>query len=177
MKIPVPSLSNVRRRLAERGGKLLHPLAMEDNWVLDDTARNLAATGRLFRLRRFGDLHTLTLKGSASFAGGVKTRAELETEVGSAENALAILAGLGFVPVRRYQKRRETWSLDRVTVALDETPMGAFVELEGQAEQLPAAALAVGLDPQTAAVGTYLDLWSAYRTTHPGTPEDMVFPL
>jgi len=63
-----------------------------------------------------------------------------------------------------------------VTVALDETPMGAFVELEGQAEQLPAAALALGLDPHAAALGTYLDLWSAYRTGHPDAPEDMVFP-
>jgi hypothetical protein len=53
--------------------------------------------------------------------------------------------------------------------------MGAFVELEGQAEQLPAAALALDLDPDAAALGTYLDLWSAYRTGHPDAPEDMVF--
>ncbi len=176
MKIPVPSLPAVRRRLVERGSQLLHPIALEDNWVLDDARRSLSAAGRLLRLRRFGGQATLTLKGQASFSGGVKSRVEMETEVADAEQTLAILSGLGFAPVRRYQKRRESFSLDRVIVALDETPMGAFVELEGQADQLPAVAHALELDPHAAALGTYLDLWSAYRTGHPDAPEDMVFP-
>jgi adenylate cyclase class 2 len=177
MKIPVPSLGPVRRRLVERGAALVHPLALEDNWVLDDHSRSLSATGRLLRLRRFGGRATLTLKGEARFSGGVKSRVELETEISNAEQGLGILAGLGFEPVRRYQKRRESYSLDRVIVALDETPMGAFVELEGQAEHLPAAAFALALDPHAAAIGTYLDLWNAYRTNHPGAPEDMIFAL
>ena len=177
MKIPVPSLGPVRRRLVERGAVLIHPLALEDNWVLDDAAHSLSTTGRLLRLRRFGGRAILTLKGEARFSGGVKSRVEVETEVGNADQGLGILAGLGFAPVRRYQKRRESYSLDRVIVALDDTPMGTFVELEGQAEQLPATAFALDLDPHAAAVGTYLDLWHAYRTAHPGAPEDMVFAL
>jgi adenylate cyclase class 2 len=177
MKIPVVSLADVRRRLVARGAQLLDSFALEDNWVLDDPDSTLATAGRLLRLRRFGGRSTLTLKGEASFAGGVKSRVEMETEVGNADQALAILTTLGFAPVRRYQKRRESFSLDRVIVSLDETPMGAFVELEGQAEQLPAAALALGLDPHAAALGTYLDLWSTYRAAHPGAPEDMIFPL
>ena len=176
MKIPVPALPAVRRRLVERGGELLHALALEDNWVLDDAGRSLSTAGRLLRLRCFGGRATLTLKGEASFSGRVKSRVEVETDVSDPEQTLAILAGLGFAPVRRYQKRRESFSLDRVIVALDETPMGAFVELEGQAEQLPAAALALGLDPHAAALGTYLDLWSAYRAGHQDAPADMVFP-
>jgi adenylate cyclase class 2 len=177
MKIPVATLAAVRRRIVERGGRLLHAFALEDNWVLDDAGHVLSASGRLLRLRRFGGRSILTLKGKASFAGGVKSRVEVETEVGSAEQTLAILSGLGFEPVRRYQKRRESFSLDRAIVALDETPMGAFVEIEGQAEQLPAVALALDLDPRAAAPGTYLDLWSAYRAAHPDAPEDMVFPV
>lgn len=177
MKIPVASLADVRRRLVERGAHTLDSFALEDNWVLDEKGGTMAASGQLLRVRRFGGRSTLTLKGEASFSAGVKSRVEIETEVGDAEQALAILGALGFVPVRRYQKRRETFSLDRVIVSLDETPMGAFVELEGQAEQLPAAALALELDPRTAAHGTYLDLWAAHRRTHPGAPEDMVFPL
>jgi adenylate cyclase class 2 len=177
MKIPVASLGPVRRRLIDRGAVLVQPLALEDNWVLDDAARGLSAAGRLLRLRRFGGRAVLTLKGQARFSGGVKSRVELETEVGDAQEGLEIFAGLGFVPVRRYQKRRESYSLDRVIVALDETPMGAFVELEGQAEQLPAAAFALDLDPHAAAIGTDHDLWKAYRTSHPDAPEDMLFAL
>jgi adenylate cyclase class 2 len=175
MKIPVASLEEVRRRLRERGAHLLEPAAFEDNCVLDDSGHALATTGRLLRLRRFGTRCTLTLKGAAAFAGGVKSRSELETEVADAEKTLAILEGLGYRPVRRYQKRRETWSSQRVTVALDETPMGSFVELEGEGTALAGIAVTLGLDPKAAVLGTYLDLWSAFRATHPAVPEDMVF--
>jgi adenylate cyclase class 2 len=175
MKFPVPSLAQVRARLRDRGGHLLHAAALEDNVVLDDGGRSLAAAGRLLRVRRFGTTCLITLKGAASFSGGVKTRTELETEVADADTVLALLAGLGFAPVRRYQKRRESWSLEHVTVALDETPMGSFVELEGDGAALAGVARALGLDPHKAARGTYLDLWTAFRAGHPGAPEDMVF--
>jgi adenylate cyclase class 2 len=175
MKIPVTSCESLRRRLAERGARMLHPQAMEDNWVLDDAPRTLAASGRLLRLRRFAGRSIVTFKGAASFSAGIKSRPEYETAVEDANAALAILAELGFAPVRRYQKHRETWSLDEVTVALDETPMGPFVELEGPAPRLPSVAAALALDPRAAARGTYLELWAAYRADHPDAPDDMVF--
>ncbi len=62
-----------------------------------------------------------------------------------------------------------------MVVALDETPMGAFVELEGESPLLAPAAAELGLDPGAAVRGTYLDLWAAFRAAHPGVPEDMVF--
>jgi adenylate cyclase, class 2 len=176
MKIPIGSHAAVRRRLARRRAQLIQTKTPEDNWVLDDRAGTLAASGRLLRLRRFAGRTILTFKGTASFAAGVKSRPEYETAMEDAGAALAILAGLGLVPVRRYQKLREVWSLGGVTVALDETPMGAFVELEGETAGLPAAAAALGLDPGAAARGTYLDLWAAFRAEHPEAPEDMVFP-
>ncbi len=175
MKIPAASLAEVRRRLATLGARLLEAAALEDNLILDDSMHTLAAGGRLLRLRRFAGRSTLTLKGVADFAGGVKSRAEVESGVEDRQETLAILEGLGFRPVRRYQKRRETWSLERVTVALDETPMGSFVELEGEAGRLPGLAVSLGLDRERAVTGTYLDLWNAFRAGHPGTPEDMVF--
>ncbi|MDD5562180.1 MAG: class IV adenylate cyclase [Thermoanaerobaculaceae bacterium] len=175
MKIPVPTLTPIRQRLAEAGARRLHPQLHEGNWVLDDPSHTLAAAGRLLRVRRAGDTAALTVKEPGTFAGGIKSRVELETAVGSAEQALAILAALGFVPVRRYEKRREGWSLGGVTVALDETPMGAFVELEGESPLLEPAAVELGLDPRAAVRGTYLDLWAAFRAAHPGAPEDMVF--
>ncbi len=176
MKIPVSSLAPVRRRLAEVGAQRIHPEAREDNWVLDDGARTLATAGRLLRVRQAGDDAALTVKEPGVFAGGIKSRVELETAVASAEHTLAILAALGFAPVRRYQKRRESWVLRGVVIALDDTPMGAFVEVEGESRLLEPAAVELGLDPRAAVCGTYLDLWAAFRAAHPGAPEDMVFP-
>ena len=176
MKIPVESCDGVRRRLAALGARRRHAPALEDNWVFDDASRTLSASGRLLRLRSFAGRSILTFKDAARFSAGVKSRAEYETAVEDGQAVVHILAGLGFAPVRRYQKRREVWSLEEVTVAVDETPMGAFVELEGEAARLVPAAQALGLDRERAARGTYLELWAAYRSEHPQAPEDMVFP-
>ncbi len=175
MKIPVPSHAPLRERLAAAGAHLLHPLVFEENWVLDDTAGTLAAAGRLLRVRRTGERALLTVKEPGTFIGGVKSRIERETAVASPEETLAILAALGFAPVRRYQKRRESWALAGVVVALDETPAGAFVEIEGPEVSLAAAAATLGLDPGTAVRGTYLDVWTAFRAAHPDAPAEMVF--
>jgi len=175
IKIPVADLEAIRSRLAQVGATLDHPLTFEENVVLDDASGQLRSSGRLLRLRRYGGTFTLTFKGPATFAAGVKSRQELETEVEDGGKALALLAALGFVPIRRYEKRRETWWLGEVTVALDETPLGSFVELEGPPEAVLAGATALGLDPGCAARGSYLELWLAHRELHPDAPGDMVF--
>ena len=46
-----------------------------------------------------------------------------------------MLEELGFVPIFRYQKRRESWRLGECRVELDEPPrIGLFVEIEGPDE-------------------------------------------
>jgi adenylate cyclase class 2 len=176
MKVPVAGLDPLRAALAELGARRLEPATFEDNLVLDDDAGTLVGAGRLLRLRRWGAVVTLTYKGPATFVDGVKHRQELETTVDDLEATLAILATLGFSPVRRYQKRRELWHADTVHVALDETPIGCFVELEGDEATLRELASRLGLDPARAARGTYLDLWNEWRAHHPDAGPDMVFP-
>jgi predicted adenylyl cyclase CyaB len=176
MKIPVPSLAPVRKALARAGAQLKQPESFEDNSVLDDDARSLAASGCLLRLRRFGETNLLTFKGPARFATGVKSRTEFEIAVTDADQAVAMFAALGFRPVRRYQKRRECWRLDDTMIALDTTPLGPFVELEGDGVTLAGVAARLGLDPARAVTSTYLDLWTGYRAAHPEAPVDMVFP-
>ncbi len=175
IKVPVSSLDAVRARLRESGATLRHDATLEDNWVLDDRERSVAAGGCLLRVRRWGDASYLTYKGPARFSAGVKTREELETTIGDTGAVLQTLAALGFTPVRRYQKRRELWLLGGIAVTLDLTPMGCFVELEGPPGAIPGVAAAVGLDPGAAVPGSYLALWEAYRTSHPDAPADMVF--
>jgi adenylate cyclase class 2 len=175
IKIPVPSLAAVRQRLRASVAVLRHGETFEENWVLDDVGRSIAAGGCLLRVRRWGAQSYLTYKGPARFAGGVKTREEIETTVGDPEIVLRALAALGFTPWRRYQKRREMWELAGVAVTLDTTPMGPFVELEGPPETIPAVAATLGLDPAHAVAGTYLHLWEEYRGAHPEAPADMVF--
>lgn len=176
IKLPVADLDPVRERLASEGACCLQPKLGEENWVFDDADGHLAAAGKLLRVRRWGGEIVLTFKGPARFSDGVKSRQELETTVGDLGTLKEILAALGFKPVRRYQKRRELWRLKGITVALDETPLGSFVELEGEVARLGELATSLGLDPATAVRGTYLDLWTAHRAAHPEAPADMVFP-
>ena len=78
--------------------------------------------------------------GSDNYAGGVKSRLELETEVGSAEVLSGILSQLGFSPAFRYDKRRTTWRFaepSRPEVVVDETPLGLFAEIEGRVAEQP----------------------------------------
>lgn len=127
------------------------------------------------RVRQWGDGHTLTYKGPASFAAGIKVREELEVGLEASEKALAVFAALGFSPVFYYEKQRETWSLGPVELALDHTPMGDFVELEGEEHSLRELAVSLGFVPEEALRGTYLELWQRYREQHPEVPEHMVF--
>ena len=61
----------------------------------------------------------------------MKIREEIETAIGDADAFITVLEKLGFRAWFRYEKYREEYAGDDVIVALDETPVGTFVELEG----------------------------------------------
>lgn len=175
IKIPLGDLAAVRLRLVELGATLTTARAFEDNTVFDHPSQRLAETGRLLRLRKFAGSWLLTFKGPARFDGAIKIREEIETVVADGEAMRALLGALGFEPLWRYQKWRELWRHDLVAVALDETPLGPFVELEGPPERLLPLARLLGLDPAAGVTGSYRDLWFAHRATDPGASWDMLF--
>lgn len=175
IKLRVASLAPVRARLQELGALLVHPRALEDNWIVDDAAESIFGGGRLLRVRRWGNEGLVTFKGRASYHGGVKRRAETQCRIDDPQALLEIFAQVGLKVTRRYQKWREAWQLDGVEVVLDETPMGPFVELEGPAAALRPLALSLHLDPANSLAGSYSELWQQWRRTHPEAPADMVF--
>ena len=69
---------------------------------------------------------------------------------------------------------REEWRIGGVTIALDHTPIGDFVEFEG--ESADRVARRCGFDPDTAERRNYLELYDAHRRENPGATVDMVFP-
>jgi len=178
IKIPVANFDAIREALAEARAIAVHPRAREVNLLLDTDDGRLQNAGTVLRLRRYGLRHILTFKGPAVYRGPVKERPEHEIEIEDTESMLVILDHLGLRVVTRYEKDREMWLVDEVSVVLDHTPMGDFVEVEGPRERLQAMARSLALDPSTAARGSYLSLWREHRSRHPemNLPIDMVFP-
>ena len=160
-----------RHLLSKAGAVERHARTFEDNLVLDDEERTLRGRGILLRLRRYGEGSTLTVKSNAAVEGGLKVRDERETEVGDYDAARALLAALGYAPVFRYQKYRTNFDLLGTVASLDETPIGTYLELEGEQEAVFAAAARLGLDPARGLTQSYIELFRALRKTG-----DMVFP-
>jgi adenylate cyclase class 2 len=177
LKIPVTDLEQVRGYLQRARAVMVQSMAREVNILLDTDDGRLRKAGCVLRLRRHGDRRLLTFKGPADFRGAIKERPEHETEVFDLENAVEIFRELGFTISMRYEKDREEWLLDDVSVVLDRTPMGSFVEVEGPPEKLGETADLLGLNVNSAVRDSYASLWLAHRERHPelGLPCDMVF--
>ena len=143
----------------------------EDNLLFDDAQGSLRRAGRVLRLRRPGGVATVTWKGPPDYAAGVKSREELELQVSDPDAFERILAGLELRRVFRYQKYRETWVLEGAELVIDETPIGAFVEIEAPAESIHARAEALGFSRADYVLESYVSLF--LKT---GAKGDMVFP-
>lgn len=175
VKLPCEDLDRVRGKLRDLGATLQAPLHFESNDLYDDPEGRLAASGRVLRLRRAGDIALLTYKGPARFAGGVKTREERETRVSDPEETEAILIALGWVRRFRYEKQREEWTLEGCAVALDQTPIGNYIEVEGDPPGIRRVVVGLGLDFADAVPYTYARLYADRRKEDPSLPADMVF--
>jgi hypothetical protein len=69
---------------------------------------------------------------------------------------------------------REEWRLGTETICLDHTPIGDFVEFEG--DRAEAVAKRCGFDPDKALRKSYLMLYAEHLAANPAAPFDMVFP-
>jgi adenylate cyclase class 2 len=188
VKLPCEDLDEARRKLRALGAEATAPSHFESNDLYDDGNGRLAAAGHVLRLRREGPLLSsprssgahparaiLTYKGSARFSSGVKSREERETVVSDPEETHAILGGAGFKPFFRYEKRREEWALGDCHVALDELPIGTFVEIEGNPPEIRRVVTSLGLDFSRAIPYSYARLYAERRKEDPTLPRDMVF--
>jgi adenylate cyclase class 2 len=143
IKIEVPDLAPIRARLGEIGATRGSAVD-EDNWYFDRDG-NLRDRQESLRVRR-DNRNRVTWKGPGTLKKGVLTRPEIEIEVSDFEGTVELLDRLGFIPVERLAKHRETWKHGEVEVALDSLDFGSFVEMEGPAEAARAVATQLGLD-------------------------------
>jgi len=104
VKLRFPSAADARDALQQIGAREVQSRLFEDNVVLDRTESPLGPAGKLLRLRRYGDVATLTFKAPVPGTHRHKVREEHETPVADFDAMMRILQHLGFAPCYRYRQ-------------------------------------------------------------------------
>ena len=168
VKLPIADPPLLRRKLCSMGFKVVAPRFHELNLVLDTPGKDLARRNRLLRLRRGGDRITLTTKApppAGQDQAGYKVRREIEVAVSDFDAALAILETSGFEVVFVYEKFREILQNGGVAVMLDETPVGNFMEIEGEPDAIDSLAAQLGFQRQDYITANYRSLYHLHGGT------------
>jgi adenylate cyclase class 2 len=183
LEIEVKLASGDLDRLRNKGLQLTLETArhFEDNWLLDRPDRALFTRGAALRVRSVNGNGTVTYKGivKETHESRLKVREEIETAVDKPERLIELFERLGYHRSFRYQKYRTEYCLTlegrKLKVLLDETPMGNFIEIEGDEASVLNVLDAAGFTEGDIIRESYPEL-QASRCRERGIPlEDLVF--
>jgi adenylate cyclase class 2 len=158
IKLRFADAEQARDAILRAGATPLRGRRLQEDSLLDTSNDALRSRRCVLRVRVESGKSLLTFKGPVQ-PSWMKVRDELETVVGDGSLVVRILEELGFYVWFRYQKYREEFSLDDVIIALDETPVGTFVEVEGGDHGIAEVAQALGCGPQDYLVDSYRRLY------------------
>jgi adenylate cyclase, class 2 len=176
IKLAVPNAGAAASLLQRAGFRVSVPQVFERNTVFDTPEQGLRTAGALLRVREAGAA-TLTYKGPADAASKYKSREEVELGVADPRAMIAILGRLGFQPIFRYEKRRTEYRRDAGggVATLDETPIGVYLELEGDPEWIDSTAALLGFDEGDYIKASYGSLYLEWCGRRAIQPTHMVF--
>ncbi|MGE0448002.1 MAG: class IV adenylate cyclase [Vicinamibacterales bacterium] len=174
IKLQFDTPDEARASILAAGGTPLRARRLQCDALLDTEQGGLRNERLALRVRVEDDRSWLTFKGAPQ-PSSMKVREEIETSVGDAALALRVFERLGFRVWFRYEKYREEYTLGLATIAVDETPVGTFVEIEGSADSIHAAAAALGRTPAHYVTASYRSLYVAHCTRRGMTVSDMTF--
>ncbi len=156
------------------GATPLRGRRLQEDCLVDTADETLRHRRSVLRIRMEIGRSLLTYKGPVQ-PSPMKLREERETVVADGETMLYILEQLGYHAWFRYQKYREEFGCENAIVALDETPIGTFVEIEGGEEAIHAVARTLGRTPADYLVDSYRGLYVQYCEEKGIPVGDMVF--
>ncbi len=177
IKIKIGDPVTFCRLLNDLNADILSARHFEDNHLLDFQDRRLRSNQCLLRIRFAGDAGILTYKGPPRPEGVFKTREELETGLENGATMFQILERIGMSVCFRYQKYRQEYALDGVHIAVDETPIGNYVEFEGSEEGIRDLARQIGIAESEFLRSSYYSLYLEYCQQKGVTPQFMIFQI
>ncbi len=158
IKLAFDSPEAARAAVLATGATPLHGRRLQEDCLLDTCNDDLRRRRSALRVRQDGGRSILTFKGPVQ-AATMKVREELETIVADGTVLMKILGALGFHAWFRYEKYREEFALDDCIIAIDETPVGVFVEIEGGDRGIAQAAELLGRGPRDYVLDSYRGLF------------------
>lgn len=158
IKLKFETVEAARDAVRHAGATPFRSRRLQEDCLLDTADDALRRRRSALRLRMESGKSFLTFKGPVQ-TGTTKVREELETLVSDGAILLNVLEELGFHIWFRYQKYREEFTLDDVIVAIDETPVGVFVEIEGGERGISDMAGALGCGPADYLLDSYRGLF------------------
>lgn len=176
IKLKVVDALKAHEQLLADGFIIHKPRIFEANTLYDTPTQELRGRGVMLRLRQAGDTATITFKGPKSISRH-KSREEHETIVSDISIAAKILSGLGYAPAFRYQKFRTEYyrAGERGLALLDETPIGWYIELEGEPSWIDAVAERLGYAQSAYITESYFALYQSTCELQKRNPSDMIF--
>ena len=137
---------------------MTRPRHLEENILYDDEAGRQLSEHCALRLRAAGRSTMLTFKGPRQKARSFKVREEFETAVKDRGQTKKILRALGLKPSFSYTKHRTVLKKGRLTITLDETAVGTFIELEGERHEITRLAKSLGFGRADFITASYVDM-------------------
>lgn len=175
VKLPYPDAESALRAVEATGAAPRRPARLQLDTIFDTPDGRLRASGHVLRVRHDDGRGYVTLKGPVQ-GGSMKVREELETPVGDPGVLIAAFAAVGLVVVFRYEKYRTEYALPGVTLTIDDTPVGVFVELEGEEAPILEATRTLGRTADEFVVDSYRTIFLARQREFGLTGPDMLFP-
>jgi adenylate cyclase class 2 len=174
VKLRFASPEEAREAILAAGATPLRSRRLQEDALLDTEEDGLRQRRCVLRIRTEAGKSLLTFKGPV-LPGSMKVRDEHETVIGDGEVLQRVLEELGLHVWFRYEKYREEYAAEDVTIAVDETPVGTFVEIEGGEEGILRMTIALGRSPADFLLDSYRGLFIKHRDEFGLTGTNMVF--
>ena len=174
IKLRFDSPQAARDAVATLGATLVRPRRLQSDALFDTADKALMLRQAVLRVRRDGERSYITFKNPIPHPT-LKVREEFETAVGDPTILSAVFEQLGFAIWFRYEKYREEFRFEDVIVAIDETPVGTFVEIEGTEDGITAVAARLGRAPSEYVLESYRSLFVNHCVALGVEPTHMVF--
>ena len=174
VKLRFDSPEDARSAILATGATPLRCRRLQEDALLDTEDEDLRRRRCVLRIRTDSGKSLLTFKGPVQPAS-MKVRDEYETVIGDGQMLQTVFEELGLHVWFRYEKYREEYSAEDVTIALDETPVGTFVEIEGSEDGILSMTAALGRSPSDFILDSYRSLFIQHRERYGFSSTDMVF--